>query len=79
MSLSRLYDHPEGSDGWPQDETGSRTVCDIQECSDFVEVHILHYPVLLAHLTISCISRQLTGKRGDVIIFHPFMVRTFHH
>lgn len=33
-----LYDHPEGSDGWDVDETGSRTVCNIQQCSDFVEL-----------------------------------------
>ena len=34
----RLYEHPEGADHWPQDKRGTRTVCDIQKCGNFVEV-----------------------------------------
>ncbi|KAL5510986.1 hypothetical protein ACEPAG_3705 [Sanghuangporus baumii] len=32
-----LYEHPEGVDSWPTDETGARTVCDIHKCQEFVE------------------------------------------
>ncbi|KAL5498099.1 hypothetical protein ACEPAH_2229 [Sanghuangporus vaninii] len=32
-----LYEHPEGADSWPTDETGARTVCDIHKCQEFVE------------------------------------------
>ncbi|KAI5117178.1 hypothetical protein M0805_008157 [Coniferiporia weirii] len=32
-----LYEHPEGSEAWPVDETGARTVCDIHKCNEFVE------------------------------------------
>ncbi|KAH8927394.1 hypothetical protein BT69DRAFT_1347375 [Atractiella rhizophila] len=34
-----LYDHPEGSDGWPEDELGSRSVCNIGAVTDFEEMH----------------------------------------
>ncbi|PAV15566.1 hypothetical protein PNOK_0842400 [Pyrrhoderma noxium] len=47
-----LYEHPEGADSWPRDESGSSTVCNIHQCQEFIE---------------------LTGKAGDVIIFHPLM------
>ncbi|KAH8115114.1 hypothetical protein DFH11DRAFT_146876 [Phellopilus nigrolimitatus] len=33
-----LYDHPEGADSFPVDETGARTVCDINHCEEFVEL-----------------------------------------
>ncbi|OCB87948.1 hypothetical protein A7U60_g4905 [Sanghuangporus baumii] len=35
--VSWLYEHPEGADSWPTDETGARTVCDIHKCQEFVE------------------------------------------
>ena len=33
-----LYDHPEGADTWPQDDTGARTVCNAKELNNFIEV-----------------------------------------
>jgi len=47
-----LYEHPDGSDGFAVDESGSRVCCNIHVCNEFVE---------------------LTGKTGDMILFHPFM------
>lgn len=35
-----LYDHPEGADSWPVDETGARVVCNAKELNEFVEVRV---------------------------------------
>lgn len=35
-----LYDHPEGADSWPVDETGGRVVCNAKELNEFVEVRV---------------------------------------
>ncbi|TDL13225.1 hypothetical protein BD410DRAFT_701234, partial [Rickenella mellea] len=47
-----LYEHPEGADSFPLDARGNRSICNIENCNNFVE---------------------LTGKKGDIILFHPFM------
>lgn len=44
-----LYEHPEGSNGWPQEPDGSRTVCSIQTCKDFVELTGNAGDVILLH------------------------------
>ncbi|KAM5543274.1 hypothetical protein V8D89_003148 [Ganoderma adspersum] len=59
-----LYEHPEGTNEMPQDPDGSRSICAIQTCKEFVEAHSTHPPD---------ISSQLTGDAGDVILLHPFM------
>ena len=33
-----LYEHPEGTNEMPQDPDGSRSICGIQTCKEFVEV-----------------------------------------
>lgn len=40
LTALRLYEHPEGADTWPTDEDGARTVCNIQECNEFVEARM---------------------------------------
>ena len=36
--INRLHDHPEGASEMPQDPDGSRSICSIQSCKEFVEV-----------------------------------------
>lgn len=33
-----LYEHPEGAESLPQDPDGSRSICSIQKCKEFVEL-----------------------------------------
>jgi len=44
-----LYEHPEGSDSFPQDPDGSRSVCSIQSCNEFVELTGEAGDVILLH------------------------------
>lgn len=44
-----LYEHPEGVDTLPQDPDGSRSICSIQSCSDFVELTGEAGDVILIH------------------------------
>lgn len=37
----RLYEHPEGANQMPQDPDGSRSICSIQSCNQFIEVRSL--------------------------------------
>ncbi len=50
----RLYNHPEGSDGWDIDETGSRVVCNIQQCNNFVELTGNAGDIILCHPFMVC-------------------------
>lgn len=68
----RLHDHPEGADAFAQDPDGSRSICGIQSCTDFVEVG---FDFSLKHFEWFVTDwGQLTGDAGDVILLHPFMV-----
>ena len=68
----------------PQDPDGSRSICGIQTCKEFVEVGRGLHPYRCGHLCQArsthplppghFLSSQLTGDAGDVILLHPFMV-----
>lgn len=45
----RLYEHPEGANQIPQDPDGSRTICSIQLCSQFVEVCSTRHDIKRRH------------------------------
>ncbi|KAA1476787.1 hypothetical protein DENSPDRAFT_827841 [Dentipellis sp. KUC8613] len=44
-----LYEHPEGTTGFPQDPDGSRSVCSIRKCNEFVELTGKAGDVILMH------------------------------
>ncbi|KAI8994061.1 hypothetical protein BD414DRAFT_271828 [Trametes punicea] len=44
-----LYEHPEGATDMPQDPDGSRSICSIQTCKDFVELTGEAGDVILLH------------------------------
>ncbi|THH08899.1 hypothetical protein EW146_g8844 [Bondarzewia mesenterica] len=44
-----LYDHPEGTSEFSQDPDGSRSICSIQTCNDFVELTGKAGDVILMH------------------------------
>lgn len=67
----RLLEHPEGASSFSQDPDGSRSVCSIQTCHEFVEVR---FPQHRDRGHILNGVPQLTGDAGDVILLHPFMV-----
>ncbi|KAI0067549.1 hypothetical protein BV25DRAFT_1846593 [Artomyces pyxidatus] len=48
-TIQYLYDHPEGTDRFPQDPDGSRSVCAIQSCKDFIEMTGKAGDVILMH------------------------------
>ncbi|RDX45632.1 hypothetical protein OH76DRAFT_1457535 [Lentinus brumalis] len=44
-----LYEHPEGANDMPQDPDGSRSICSIQKCKEFVELTGEAGDVILLH------------------------------
>ncbi|OJT02500.1 hypothetical protein TRAPUB_6972 [Trametes pubescens] len=44
-----LYEHPEGANEMPQDPDGSRSICSIQTCSQFIELTGEAGDVILLH------------------------------
>ena len=66
-----LYEHPEGTDEMPQDPDGSRSICAIQTCKEFVEVgHGLHpyrrglYARHAQRIPRTCPILPAHGRRG---------------
>ncbi|KAH9940399.1 uncharacterized protein BXZ73DRAFT_98835 [Epithele typhae] len=45
----QLYDHPEGASEMPQDPDGSRSICSVQTCKEFVELTGEAGDVILLH------------------------------